>query len=99
MNKQFSVWPLSAFASFIQNLKPLLVNQESIKTAKIEQFSDADRVAALTHQYLDLGLPLDAARRAAEADLWPARIFREVLAPVKGPAAGHSSIYRRTTLV
>jgi hypothetical protein len=69
MNKQFSAWPLSAFASFIQNLKPLLVNQESIETAtKIERFSDADRVAALTHQYLDLGLPLDAARRAAEAD-------------------------------
>jgi hypothetical protein len=38
---------------------------------KIEQFSYADRVAALTHQYLELGLPLNSALRAAEADLWP----------------------------
>ena len=39
-----------------QNPKPLLVNQESIKMAtKIEQFSYADKVAALTHQYLELG--------------------------------------------
>jgi hypothetical protein len=52
------------------NLIALLVNQESIKMAtKIEQFSYADRVAALTHQYLELGLPQDAALRAAEADL------------------------------
>jgi hypothetical protein len=59
-------------ASFIQNPKPLLVNQESIKMAtKIEQFSYADRVAALTNQYLELGLPLNSALRAAEADLWP----------------------------
>jgi hypothetical protein len=92
MNKQISAWPLSAnAASCIQNPKPLLVNQESIKTAtKIEQFSDADRVAALTHQYLELGLPLDAAHRAAEADLWSARLFSEVLAP----AVGHSSMYK-----
>jgi hypothetical protein len=49
----------------------VLVNQESIKMAtKIEQLSYADRVAALTHQYLELGLPLNFALRAAEADLW-----------------------------
>ncbi|SRR5258708_2884843 len=36
----------------------------------IEQFSYADRVAALTHQYLELGLPVNSALRAAEADLW-----------------------------
>ncbi|HZC34205.1 MAG TPA: hypothetical protein VE242_01260 [Chthoniobacterales bacterium] len=36
---------------------------------KIEQFSDAETVAALIHQYLELGLRLDAAVRAAEADL------------------------------
>ena len=57
--------------SFIQNPKPLLVDQESIKmAAKIEQFSYADRVAALTHEYLELGLPLNSALRAAEVDLW-----------------------------
>ena len=82
MNKQISTRPLSASASFIQNPKPLLVHPESIKTAsKIEQFSDADRVAALTYYYLELGLPLDAALRAAEADLWSARLFRAVLTP------------------
>jgi hypothetical protein len=36
---------------------------------KIEQFSYAQRVVVLTHQYLELRLPLDAALRAAEADL------------------------------
>jgi hypothetical protein len=28
------------------------------------------RVATLTHRYLELGLPLNSALRAAEADLW-----------------------------
>jgi hypothetical protein len=37
---------------------------------KIKQFSYVDRVAALTHQSLELGLPLNSALRAAEADLW-----------------------------
>lgn len=51
--------------------EPPLVNQESIKMAtKIEQCSHAERVAALTNQYLELGLPLRSALRAAEADLW-----------------------------
>jgi hypothetical protein len=65
----------------------VLVKSEAIKMAtKIQQFSYADRVAALTHQYLELGPPLDAALRAAEADLWQARIFSELLAPANGPA-------------
>jgi hypothetical protein len=38
-------------------------NQYLVKTA-------CPRVAALTHQYLELGLPLNSALRAAEADLW-----------------------------
>ena len=37
---------------------------------KIEQCSHAERVAALTNQYLELGLALRSALRAAEADLW-----------------------------
>jgi hypothetical protein len=53
------------------SVKHIERNQESIKMAtKIEQFSYADKVAALTHQYLELGLPLNSALRAAEADLW-----------------------------
>jgi hypothetical protein len=99
MNKQISTWPLSASAYFIQNRKALLVNQESIKTAsKIDQFSDADRVAALTSHYLELGLPLVAALRAAEADLWSSRLFRAVLAPANAPAVGRSAIYKNCTL-
>jgi hypothetical protein len=71
MNNQISAWPLHVnAASFLQSPKPLLVNQESIKmVTKIEQFSYAERVAALTHKYLELRLPVDAALRAAEADL------------------------------
>jgi len=45
---------------------------------KIEQFSYADKVAALTHQYLELGLPLNSALRAAEADLWEPENLRLV---------------------
>jgi hypothetical protein len=36
---------------------------------KIEQCPRADRLVALTNQYLELGLPLKCALRAAEADL------------------------------
>jgi len=46
---------------------------------KIEQFSYADKVAALTHQYLELGLPLNSALRAAEADLWEPENLRLVI--------------------
>jgi hypothetical protein len=82
MNKQISAWPLRGFASFIQNPKPLLVNPKSIKTtSKIGQLPDTDRVTALTYHYLELGLPLDAALRAAKADLWSARLRTEVLGP------------------
>jgi hypothetical protein len=72
MNTRFLAWPLTATAaSSIQNPTPLLVQQESIKMAtKIDQFSYADSLAALIHQYLEFGLPLDFALRAAEADLW-----------------------------
>lgn len=37
--------------------------------ANIEQISLADFVLALTYEYFELGLPLDAALRAAAADL------------------------------
>jgi hypothetical protein len=52
MNTRISAWALSAkAASFIENPKPLLVNQESIRIAtKIEQFSYAVSIAALTDQ-------------------------------------------------
>ena len=46
---------------------------------KFEQFSYADKVAALTHQYLELGLPLNSALRAAEADLWEPENLRLVI--------------------
>ena len=71
MDKQTSAWLLTAAAaSFLQNPKPPLVIQESIKKAiTIEQFPYADKVAVLTHQYLELNLPPYAALRAAEADL------------------------------
>ena len=71
MNRQFSPQSFTAYtASFIQISKPPLVNQESIPMpANIEQFSLADFVLALTYQYFELGLPLDAALRAAAADL------------------------------
>jgi hypothetical protein len=55
---------------FIQIPKPPPVNQESIPMpANIEQISLADFVLALTYEYSELGLPLDAALRAAAADL------------------------------
>jgi hypothetical protein len=71
MNKQFSPQSFTAHtASFIQVPKPPLVNQESIPMpAHIEEFWLADFVLALTYQYFELGLPLDAALRAAAADL------------------------------
>jgi hypothetical protein len=69
MNEQISAWPIGAnAASIIQNLKPILINQEFTKT-KIEQFSYVSKLVALTHLYVELSLPLPAALRAAEADL------------------------------
>jgi hypothetical protein len=71
MNKQFSPqWFTAYTASFIQIPKRPLVNEESIQMpASIEQISLADFFLALTYQYFELGLPLDAALRAAAADL------------------------------
>jgi hypothetical protein len=57
-------------ASIIQNLKPILINQEFTKmNTNIEQFSYVSKLVALTHLYVGLSLPLPAALRAAEADL------------------------------
>ena len=69
--EQISAWPLGAnAASFIQNLKPILINQEFTKmSTNIEQFSYAAKLVTLTHLYVELSLPLPAALRAAEADL------------------------------
>ena len=71
MNKQFSPqWFTAHTTPFIQIPKPPLVNEESIQMpANLEQFSLADFVLALTYQYFELGLPLDAALQAAAADL------------------------------
>ena len=71
VKEQISAWPLSAnAASFIQNLKPILINQEFTKmSTNIEQFSYAAKLVTLTHLYVELSLPLPAALRAAEADL------------------------------
>ena len=38
-------------------------------STNIEQFSYLSKRVALTHLYVELGLPLPAALRAAEADL------------------------------
>src|SRR5712671_6582408 len=71
MNEQISAWPISAnAASVIQNLKPILTNEEFTKmSTNIEQFSYVSKRVALTHLYVELSLPLPAALRAAEADL------------------------------
>jgi hypothetical protein len=51
-------------------LKPMLFNQESTKmSTKTVQFSVLSKLVALSHLYVELGLPLPAALRAAEADL------------------------------
>ena len=71
MNEEISAWPISTNAALIiQNLKPLLINQEFTKTStNIEQFSYVSKLVALTPLYVELTLPLPAALRAAEADL------------------------------
>jgi len=71
MNEQISAWPISAnAASIIQNLKPILINQEFTKmSTNMEQFSYVSKLVALAHLYVELSLPLPAALRAAEADL------------------------------
>jgi hypothetical protein len=71
VNEQISAWPLSANAALcIQDLESILINQEFTKmSTNIEQFSYFAKLVALTHQYVELSLPLPAALRAAQADL------------------------------
>jgi hypothetical protein len=71
VNEQLSAPSLDLSAgSFIQDLTPLLTNQEppKMRTA-IEHIPYIEKLATLTLQYLELSLPLAAALRAAEADL------------------------------
>jgi hypothetical protein len=71
MNEQISARPIRASAaSIIQNLKPMLIDQDFTKmSTTTEQFSYVLELVALIHVYMELGLPLPAALRAAEADL------------------------------
>ena len=71
MNTQVSPqWFTAHIAPFIQIPKPPLVNHESIPMPdNLEHFWLADFVLALTYQYFELGLPLEAALQAAAADL------------------------------
>jgi hypothetical protein len=56
--------------SFIQDLRPLITNYDSMKMRiKIDQFSYVEKLATLTQLYLELELPLHDALRAAVADL------------------------------
>jgi hypothetical protein len=51
-------------------LMPLLTNYHFMKmSTDIDQFSHVEKLATLTHLYLELRLPLQDALRAAEADL------------------------------
>jgi hypothetical protein len=71
MNEQISGRLIGAgAASIIQNLKPVLIDQEFTKmSTNIERFSYALKLVTLTHMYMELSLPLPAALRAAESDL------------------------------
>jgi hypothetical protein len=71
MNEQIFTLPLSPNAtSCFHNPKPILFDQGLTKIdASIKQFLDARKLGALTLIYLELGLPLQVALRAAEADL------------------------------
>jgi hypothetical protein len=71
MNQQIPAWPIGAHAaSIIQNLKPITCQPGVYKMrTNIEPFSDLSKLVALTHLYVELRLPLLAARRATEADL------------------------------
>ena len=52
------------------DLKPMLIDQDFTKmSTTTEQFSYVLELVALIHVYMELGLPLPAALRAAEADL------------------------------
>jgi len=71
MNEQIFTLPLSPNAtSCFHNPKPILFDQELTKIdAGIKQFLDGRKLGVLTLIYLELGLPLQVALRAAEADL------------------------------
>jgi hypothetical protein len=71
MDEQIFTGPLSAnLTSRIQNLKPILFDQELVKMDNsVQQFSCGQKVGALTRVYLAFGMPLPTALRAAEADL------------------------------
>jgi hypothetical protein len=71
MTEQISAEPLSTDAvSLFWSLEPLLIKQGTMKIDNsIPQFSHGERLGALTQIYLAIGLPLQVAFRAAEADL------------------------------
>jgi hypothetical protein len=71
MDEQTFIWPLCANeTSRVQNLLPLLVDQEPVRTNNSShQFSYGERVGALAQIYLELSVPLPIALRAAQADL------------------------------
>jgi hypothetical protein len=67
---EFHAQANGANASMIQNLKPMLFNQKFAKMSiNTVQFPVLSKLVALIHLYVELGLPLPAALRAAEADL------------------------------
>ena len=59
----------SAAASSLLNPTPLFNNYHSMKKIDISHFSHLEKLATLTHHYLELRLPLAGALRAANADL------------------------------
>ena len=71
MNEQIAGPSINPSAgSFIQDLMRLLSNHHSMKmSTNIDQSSYVEKLATLTHLYLELRLPLQDALRAAEADL------------------------------
>jgi|SRR5580692_4176931 hypothetical protein len=57
-------------ASCIQNPEQILFDREHMNMDKsIQQYSDGEKLEALTQTYVELGLPLQFAYWAAEADL------------------------------
>ena len=71
MNEYISARQIRAnAASIIRHLKPILTHEEFTKmSTNIVQFSVLSKLVALSHLYVELGLTLPAALRAAEADL------------------------------
>jgi hypothetical protein len=71
MNEQIFTFPLSPNETLcIHNPNPILFDQELMKiNVGIQPFLNGRKLGALTLIYLEFGLPMQAARRAAEADL------------------------------